>query len=473
MTTDGWTGRASDQFRDKFDSEPERWRDAVSGFERAAGGLTAFADAVDEAKRRAATAADDYARGDQATQDARGAYDADVTRARDEASTLRTAGTAVTLTIVPFNDPGEAIRQQALADYSSAKSDLERAAGVCAAEVRAGCAAAPDKKNWLEEGLSSVGGFFAGAGEAVWGLVTLPGSPISLLQDGYALASGDLTPEEMAARYRMKVETVGDMLDAFKDDPMKFGQELGKGLLDWDTWSDDPARALGRLVPDAVATVFTAGAGAAATRGVKGTADAADALGDMAKLSRLDDLSDLSNLDDVSNASRGLDGLDDLGRLADGPGRPGEVQGPDDVQSWIDDINGADKIDWSDPGERGINCGKCAYAVHERFEGSPDATVGTGTYSVGEMERLTGRPQVPMGPNEIESMLRDQGPGSHTVVGIDRRTGDGHWFNAYFDGDKVYRIDAQTGEVSGWPPTDLGDVSNWDAGVDPTWGGGN
>jgi hypothetical protein len=32
--------------------------------------------------------------------------------------------------------------------------------------------------------------------------------------------------------------------------------------LDWDTWADDPARAIGHLVPDAVAAVATAGTGA-------------------------------------------------------------------------------------------------------------------------------------------------------------------------------------------------------------------
>ena len=49
------------------------------------------------------------------------------------------------------------------------------------------------------------------------------------------------------------------MLDALQDDPVDFGKELGKGLLDWDTWADDPARALGHLAPDAIAAAVTAG----------------------------------------------------------------------------------------------------------------------------------------------------------------------------------------------------------------------
>ena len=55
-------------------------------------------------------------------------------------------------------------------------------------------------------------------------------------------------------------------------DPIGFGKELGKSLLDWDTWADDPARAIGHLVPDAIVAVATAGTGALATRGAKGGA---------------------------------------------------------------------------------------------------------------------------------------------------------------------------------------------------------
>ena len=44
------------------------------------------------------------------------------------------------------------------------------------------------------------------------------------------------------------------------------GKEIGKGVLDWDTWADNPARALGHLVPDIVMAVATAGTGTAATK---------------------------------------------------------------------------------------------------------------------------------------------------------------------------------------------------------------
>ena len=84
ISTGGWTGRAADAFADKFEAEPERWRKAGDGFVDAAAALEAYADALDDAKRRADWAKDEYARGDEESESARSAYDADVSRARQE-----------------------------------------------------------------------------------------------------------------------------------------------------------------------------------------------------------------------------------------------------------------------------------------------------------------------------------------------------------------------------------------------------
>lgn len=119
--------------------------------------------------------------------------------------------------------------------------------------------------------------------------------------------------------YRLSVEQVGAMAQALWDDPVGFGTELGKGLLDWDTWADDPARAIGHLLPDAVAALFTAGTGAAATRGASGLSmlarhgdDLLDGAGDLATgLNRVDDLGDLNRLDHLDDLSSRR--MDDLG----------------------------------------------------------------------------------------------------------------------------------------------------------------
>lgn len=73
VTTDGWTGRAADRFREKFDTEPDRWRDAGDGFRRAADGLAVYAGELTRAQSRADWAHDEHARGDEVTRDARAA----------------------------------------------------------------------------------------------------------------------------------------------------------------------------------------------------------------------------------------------------------------------------------------------------------------------------------------------------------------------------------------------------------------
>ncbi|MDT5066548.1 MAG: hypothetical protein QOK02_2703, partial [Mycobacterium sp.] len=137
------------------------------------------------------------------------------------------------------------------------------------------------------------------------------------------------------------------------------------------------------------------------------------------------------------------------------------------IHNWLPEIN--HDPNGFDPA-RTVNCGSCALAVDQRLSGMvPDATAGLGTLSTPQMEAATGLVQVPATPAQIEQYLVNQGPGAHTIVGVDRANGfAGHWFNAYYDGRNVYAIDGQTGEVLGWPPDmDLpqAPVTNWDMGV--------
>lgn len=137
------------------------------------------------------------------------------------------------------------------------------------------------------------------------------------------------------------------------------------------------------------------------------------------------------------------------------------------IASWLGDINPGYTGDPFDP--RSSNCGECAAAVFARLEGIyPSAVAGTSTLSVEQMEALTGRPQIPMTLSEMRDVLIAAGPGSHAVVGIDRTFGAGHWFNAYYDGERVVAIDGQSGEILDWPP-EYGSPSNpvsiWDMGA--------
>lgn len=299
----GWTGRAADEFREAHDLEPERWYKSGNGFKNAAAGLQTYAGELEGAQRRAADAKAEYERGQRESERARTQYSSYLDQMR---SYWASGGTDQAQ---PFDDWGDPIQQAALSELSSARADLDNAAHLCAGEVKAGCADAPEEPNWLESGLKFVGGILEGAGEAVWDLLTMvPFSPVNLVIDSYKLATGDLTPEELMKKYELSAENAWAMAQGIytglTTDPIGFGKELGKSLLDWDTWADDPARAIGHLVPDAIAAVATGGAGAVATRGAKFAMDGLDALSDMGKLRRLDnlgDLGDLRHLDDLGN----------------------------------------------------------------------------------------------------------------------------------------------------------------------------
>ncbi|MDZ5661058.1 ADP-ribosyltransferase domain-containing protein [Nocardioides sp. S-58] len=338
----GWTGRAADEFREAHDLEPERWFKSGNGFKKAAAGLTTYAGVLEDVQRRAAEAKAEYERGQRESESARTQYDSYMGRMRTYWSSGGTDQAE------PFVDWGDPIQQDALRALQAARADLDNAAAVCAGEVRAGCADAPEEPNWLESGLKFVGGILEGAGEAVWDLLTMvPFSPVNMVIDAYKLATGDLTPEELMTKYELSAENAWTMAQGIytglTTDPVGFGKELGKSLLDWDTWADDPARAIGHLVPDAVAAVATAGTGALATRGAKGGMDLLDGLSDLSRLDELADLNKLDNLDDLGGLNR-LDDLGGLHRYDDVPAAPqgvGRTLGDSELDPWLDEVSRA------------------------------------------------------------------------------------------------------------------------------------
>lgn len=136
------------------------------------------------------------------------------------------------------------------------------------------------------------------------------------------------------------------------------------------------------------------------------------------------------------------------------------VQSVESIGKWLNEVNPNPQNDK----KRYENCGKCAVAVFMRLNGNQNAFAGIGTYSIRQMNKLTGKTQTTMAPDQIKDFLIAQGPGSHAVVGVDRESGAGHWFNAYYDGYQVYTIDGQDGSISGWPP-DYGNVVHWDVSI--------
>ncbi len=152
--------------------------------------------------------------------------------------------------------------------------------------------------------------------------------------------------------------------------------------------------------------------------------------------------------------------------------RTSNVATIESIKNWIGEVNpNYYRGDLFSPGDGNPyeeNCGSCAYAVESRLSGRNTSAVASacniGTDAA--MEDATGRMCVYMSVSEIEQHLISMGAGSHLIVGINRHrtpTGQpqaGHWFNAYYDGNRIYTLDGQDGSVNGWP-YDYGDVSEW------------
>jgi uncharacterized protein YukE len=489
ITTAGWSGRAADRFRERFDVEPQRWQEAADGFTRAAGALEVYAQALTHAQDAARTAKGEYARGEAVTASARAAYDADVARGQAAKTSWEAAngpGT-YTLTIEPFTDPGQAIRDGAVRAFQTVQTDLEAAAHTCADEVRAGCAGAPEQRNWLETGLAFVGGILAGAGEAVWDLTQLvyklQYGPILDLVD---LATGDLTVEELAAKKQLQVEQVQAMWTALRTDPAGFGKNIGKAVLDWDTWADDPARAIGHLVPDAVVAFFTAGTGTAATRGGRALERTMAVLKD---LSGYDTLRLGIKTLTPAELTRHLNDLDH-GRLVPSLvdrqdpryARPSQTttdlldtdvtqHGQQNVNQYIERMNPLyhQGTPWQ------YNCGPCSRAFADTYHGV-EARVAPGDMHLQPGEYLEMRQWTNTNPTllqydpavdadttafshlaygSVADAAKGLPDGTALIIGVDWDTpaGDGHWFNAIVENQQLRWVDAQTGSVGPWPPS--------------------
>ena len=221
IDTGAWVGPAGEAFREAIDELPAKLERGQSAFARAASALHDYARVLRHAQADASAAARRQADGDAAT--ARW-------RALDDA---------------PPYDPGVDDRRAAAHLLSSAREQVDAAGD------------APHEPGLLSKAAHAVGSFVAGAAEATWGLAefAVTTSP------GYAFVD--------PKGFLDHIEDLGSGLVYGVQHP----KELGKALLDWDTWAEDPARALGHLLPDVVLAVATAGtgeAGVAAGRAAKG-----------------------------------------------------------------------------------------------------------------------------------------------------------------------------------------------------------
>jgi uncharacterized protein YukE len=233
IDTGTWVGPAGDAFREAIDELPAKLERGQSAFARAAAALHDYARVLRQAQADGAAAARRQADADAATARWRAQEDA------------------------PPYDPGVDERRAAAHLLASAREQVEAAARRTAAVLHDATAGAPHEPGLLSKAAHAVGSFVAGAAEATWALAefAVTTSP------GYAFVD--------PKGFLDHAQDLGTGLVYGVQHP----KELGKALLDWDTWAEDPARALGHLLPDVVLAVATAGtgeAGVAAGRAAKG-----------------------------------------------------------------------------------------------------------------------------------------------------------------------------------------------------------
>jgi len=136
----------------------------------------------------------------------------------------------------------------------------------------------------------------------------------------------------------------------------------------------------------------------------------------------------------------------DLYNRPDSP--PPDVEGPhESPERWSADINPSNGKD---------NCGDCARAVQETWEGNPQVAAAGGPEDNSLMTDWAGASPEPTSIESINDKLTEQGSGSSAIVGFDWEDGGGHWFNAVNENGSIKAVDGQSGQVEAWPPSDLG-----------------
>lgn len=265
ISAPGWVGRAADRFHEHFKTQPDRWWCASATFGRAADAWEAYATALEEAQARAAAAKVAYEAGVASVEAALVEQ-----RWASEHPQHDALGFPVwDFSYHPERDtrPGEAAKEQAIADFNAAVGDTDAAGEALAQTLYELSERSPDP-SWAPVHFArrAVAGIFDG----VWGLLTMTyGVAAETLWDYGRYMLGWISWEELMAK--RTVLPGRDMLalrDAILADPKGFARKMVEGLLNVDGWADDPGAALGELVPGAVLAALSVapGAGARAAR---------------------------------------------------------------------------------------------------------------------------------------------------------------------------------------------------------------
>lgn len=149
IETPGWAGEASNAFWDKFSGERPNWFKGSDAMSAAAKALTGHAGVLSWAQSQAQEAIDLWERGEAATREAVAQHNAAVEQANTQNQAAAAAGDPSRVTVSPFSDPGEELRQQAQELLGRAREQLNEA-GIRTAQAISGHAGnGADAPSWL------------------------------------------------------------------------------------------------------------------------------------------------------------------------------------------------------------------------------------------------------------------------------------------------------------------------------------
>ena len=265
LNSDGWTGRAADHFREKFKIQIQGWADAQEAFSSASQAYSSYASTLQSAQSQCDEIRSRWQQGQQAVEQAQN-------NKADARSRAQAEGGIPMFDASCDEGPGRATMQGAEDDFQALVDGVNASGTALIAALDAGIAKLPER-TWGDAAWRTAGSILLGLYEGVeaLGKLMMLGLP-DLSADLGRLWRGEITPAEFQAKYvDIPLNTISTIASGIANDPGKFFTELGKSLVDWDTWADDPGRAFGRLIPDIAITIATAGA-AAGAKGLTGSA---------------------------------------------------------------------------------------------------------------------------------------------------------------------------------------------------------
>jgi hypothetical protein len=162
-TTEEWSGKAADSFREVFHGQPAKWLEAGDCFHSAANALENYVSTLQWAQQQASEAIRLWNESQAATNQAKADHEHAVQQAQQEAAAKTASGTPTVAPDIPFTDPGTAKRQAARDTLDRARSQLNSAGDTAADAVAKARDKAPEKPGFW----SHVGDFFSDLGHGI------------------------------------------------------------------------------------------------------------------------------------------------------------------------------------------------------------------------------------------------------------------------------------------------------------------